>query len=157
MTLKSAVRLLPVLVAAVLSACATQPDVGFTKVKIYHLNPDARVDAVDPSIPFEQKHLLHGALTNEEKRAREGNYYTFFWRAADTKSPVKLRLEYRQAKTGFAVKKQEMDVTDVSSRNVAKFQITGDEYHTGGKIIGWRVTLIQNGQEIGQRRSFNWE
>lgn len=156
MTFRSLLRLLPVLAAAALSSCASKPQ-GFTKVKIYRLDPQSRITAVDPSIPFEQQHLLHGAVTLEDREARRGNYYTFFWKADDRTQPVKLRLEYRQAVTRSAVKKVEVDITDVKRNNVTKVQITGTEFQTNGKVLAWRASLWQGGKEIGSTQSFMWK
>ena len=156
MTFRSLLRLLPVLAVAALSSCASKPQ-GFTKVKIYRLNPTARITAVDPSIPFEQQYLLYGAVSNDDRAARGGNYYTFFWKADDRTQPVKLRFEYRQSVTRSAVKRQEIEIADVRRENVTKFQVTGAEYQTNGKILSWRAVLVQGGKEIATTQSFMWQ
>ena len=155
MTFRSLLRLLPVLAVMALPACASKPQ-GFTKVKIYRLNPEARITAVDPSIPFEQQHLLYGAVTKDDREARKGNYYSFFWKAEDQTQPVKLRFEYRQSVTRSAVKRQEVEITGVKRNNVTRLQITGEEYLTSGKILAWRAVLLQGGKEIGSTQSFMW-
>ncbi len=155
MTFRSLLRLLPVLAVAALSSCASKPQ-GFTKVKIYRLNPTAKINSVDPSIPFEQQYLLHGAVSNDDRQARSGNYYTFFWRADDRTQPVKLRFEYRQSVTRSAVKTMELDITDVKRNNVTHVQITGEGYQTNGKVLAWRATLMQGGKEIATTQSFMW-
>lgn len=155
MTLPSLLRLLPVLAAAALSACASKPQ-GFTKVKIYRLDADSRVNSVDPSISFEQKYHLHGAVTREERDARKGNYYTFFWKTDDRSTPVKMRFEYRQSATRSAVKKMEVDIADVKSSNVTRIQVTGEEFLKNGKVLAWRAVLFQGGREIATTQSFMW-
>lgn len=155
MTFRSFLRLLPVFAAAALSACATPPQ-GFTKVKIYRLDPKAKISSVDPSISFEKEHLLHGAVSNEEREARKGTYYTFFWKADDLSQPVKLRFEYRQSATRSEVKTQEIEITEVKRSNVTKLQITGEEYLKSGKVLAWRAVLLQGGKEIASTRSFMW-
>ena len=155
MTFRSLLRLLPVLAVVALPACASKPQ-GFTKVKIYRLNPDARITAVDPSIPFEHEYLLHGAITKVDRDARKGNYYTFFWKADDRTQPVKLRFEYRQSATRSAVKRQEVEIAGVKRNNVTRLQVTGEEYLTSGKVLAWRAVLLQGGKEIGSTQSFMW-
>jgi hypothetical protein len=155
MTFRSLLRLLPVFAAVAFSSCATKPQ-GFTKVKIYRLNPEAKIQAVDPSLPFEHDHLLYGAVSREDREARRGNYYTFFWKTDDRSQPVKLRFEYRQANTRSAVKKQEMDIANVKGSNVTHFQITGSEYKKDGKVLAWRAVLLQGGKEIATTQSFMW-
>ena len=156
MTYRSLFRLLPVLAVAVLSSCASKPQ-GFTKVKIYRLNPTAKITAVDPSIGFEQQHYMHGAISNDERDARAGNYYTFFWKADDRTRPVTVRLEYRQSLTRSAVKKQEVEVTDVKRNNVTKFEINAEEFQTNGKVLSWRAVLVQGGKELATTQSFMWQ
>jgi hypothetical protein len=155
MTLPSLLRLLPVLAAAALSACASKPQ-GFTKVKIYRLDPDSRISSVDPSISFEQKHHLHGAVSREEREARKGNYYSFFWKTDDRSTPVKLRFEYRQAATRSEVRKMEVDIADVKSSNVTDLQVTGEEFAKNGKVLAWRAVLLQGGKEIATTQSYMW-
>lgn len=158
MTFRSVLRLLPALaVAALFSSCASKPSTGITKVKIYRLDPAKRVVAVDPSIPFEQLHRLYGAVTTVEREARRGNYYTFFWKAQDTKNPVQLKFEYLQSATGFAVKVKTLDIKEVHHSNVTELAVIGNEYIQGGKVLAWRATLSQNGTVIGRRQSSLWE
>ena len=87
--------------AAALCACATGD--AISKVKIFRLDASEPLRAADPAISFEQRHYLHGAITAEEVRAREGNYYTIYFSLADPSQPVTLRFEYRQAGTGSKV------------------------------------------------------
>ncbi len=142
---------------AALPSCASAPEVGFTKVKVYRLDPDKKVDGSDPSINFEQKHYLYGAVTTEERRARKGNYYTFFWRVADTAKPVTVKLEYRQAETGFQVHTLESTASTITSgNNITRFQVTGDTFRKNGRINGWRATLMQNGRAVATRESYLW-
>lgn len=155
MSFRSLLRLLPVFAAVALSACATKPQ-GFTKVKIYRLNPEAKIVAVDPSIPFEHQHLLYGAVSRDDREARRGNYYTFFWKVDDKSQPVKVRFEYRQSVTRSAVKKQELEIADVKGSNISKFQVTGSEFQTAGKVLAWRAVLLQGGKEIATTRSSMW-
>lgn len=159
MKLPSAARLLPVLLAftAILPACSSAPEEGFTKVKIFRLNPDRPINAVDPSIRFEQQHHLFGAVSHDEREARRGTYFTFFWRTRDISKPVKVRLDYLQAATGFEVKSKEVEVTDVKRSNITKFEVTGEEYRVAGPVLAWRAVLTQDGKELAEKRSAMWK
>lgn len=156
MIFRSILRLLPVLAVVALSACASKPE-GFTKVKIYRLDPQDRITALDPSINFEQDHYLYGAVSNEEREARRGNYYTFFWKANDRSQPVTLRFEYRQSVTRSAVKQQQVEITEVKRNNITRIAVTGEDYATAGKILAWRAVLLQGGKEIASEKSFMWQ
>jgi hypothetical protein len=139
------------------SCSSTGDDAGVTKVKPYHLVEGKRLEASDRSIPFEYDHYMHGAVSSEEKRARQGNYYTVMWNLKAS-SPAKLRFEYRQANTGSTVKRKDLPV-DGGRRNrgTSEFRVTGDEYKTDGKVTAWKIALIQDGSTVDSTQSFLWE
>ena len=58
------------------------------------------IPGCDPSVAFERDYYLHGAVSNKERDARDGHYYTVMWKVTDRSQPVKVRLEYRQQNTG---------------------------------------------------------
>ena len=155
MSLSAAVRILSVLGPLCLVSCATRPDTGITRVKIYRLDPGAEPDTVESAIRFEQKHYLYGAVSDEDREARRGNYYTVFFRTPDRITPVRARFEYRQAATGFKVFAKEVDVEP--KHGVVRFEVTGQDYRERGRLLGWRVTLAQNGQPVGERKSYLWD
>lgn len=158
-------RLLGVLaamsLAASLGSCASRPQqLGFTTVKDYRLKEDdrrAESMSIDPMLRFERQHLLHGAVTLEEKRDRYGNYFTFFWNGDPRGGPVTLRFEYRQSRTGERVFRHEQVLRDVRWRNLTSIRVTGEAYQRYGHVIAWRATLIQGECVIGVQRSFLWE
>ena len=157
MSLKSAVRLLPVLAAAALSACSSTPGPGFTKVKIYRLDPDKEINAVEPSVRFEQRHYLYGAVTREQIEARRGNYYKFFWSVEDPARPVRIRFEYRQSTTGFTTHTKVVDIPKVEKTNITEIGVVGEEFRSRGKVLAWRAVLLQDGKQVAETKSFLWE
>ena len=159
MALSASVRLGGVLLVAALglSACGTTGD-AVTKVKIFRLDPSAqRVMAGDPAIDFERRHYLHGALTSEEVTNRMGNYYTFFWSVADSSSPVTLRFEYRQAKSGSEVRVVEKTIDQPRASNITEFQITGPAFTEYGKVLAWRLLVVRGQQTLATRESYLWQ
>lgn len=155
MSLSAAVRILSVLGSLCLLSCATRPETGITRVKIYRLDPGAQPDATEPAIPFEQKHYLYGAVSDEDREARRGNYYTVFFRTPDHSTPVRARFEYRQSATGFKVFAKEVDVEP--RQGIVRFEVTGRDYQERGRLLGWRVMLTQNGHPVGERKSYLWD
>jgi hypothetical protein len=138
-----------------LPSCASRPETGITRVKIYRLDPTAEPDAAEPAIPFEQKHYLYGAVSDEDREARRGNYYTVFFRTPDHTTPVRARFEYRQSATGFKVHVKEVETG--AKRGMVRFEVTGQEYRERGRLLGWRVLLFQGGNLIGEHKSFLWD
>ena len=157
MSFRPAAILSATALAVLLSSCASQPEAGFGKVKIYRLNPDRYDSSADAAIAFEHRHHMYGALTNEDREARRGNYYTFFWSTPDTTTPVTVKFEYRQSTTGFIIHTLQSQATPESGTNTTKFQVTGDDFKRQGKVLSWKATLLQGGKVIGEKKSYMWE
>jgi len=145
-----------------LASCASTNPAGpggkIVKVKYYHLNDHSTpIPASDPSVPFERDYHLHGAITNKEREAREGHYYTVMWKATDRSQPVKVRLEYRQQKSGMTDQKQEQDVAQVRRSNQTRFEVTGQEYLDKGPVTSWRATLVRGKEVLAEAKSYLWD
>jgi hypothetical protein len=139
-----------------LGACVSSGD-SISKVKIYRLDTSRRVQAADPAISFEHRHYLHGAITAEEVKAREGNYYTIFWSVADPRQPVTLRFEYRQGKTGSKLMAVERAIEKPARHNTTDVEITGDSFQEGGHVVAWRASLVRGKEVLATRQSYLWE
>lgn len=144
-----------------LSACSTskQPE-GDTVMKrpdYFFLDPTARVQAVDDMVRFESNYLLYGAVSNEERREREGHYYSFPWKTSDKVSEAALLFEYRQANTGAEVHALRVPIEDVRRRNVTHVQIVGEPYQLNGKVTAWRATVERNGSAVSSKQSYLWD
>lgn len=127
-----------------------------TKVKYYHLVAGVPLNTIDPAIQFERDYHLRGAVTKAEIMERGGHYYTIFWKADDRTQPVTVRFEYRQANSGLTSKVLEEEVTDLRRSNLSRFQVTGDEYLTNGRVTAWRVILLRGNEELSSKESFLW-
>jgi hypothetical protein len=144
-----------------LASCSTK-SVGngatITKVNPYHLKDvNARVVAADPSINFEKDSILHGAISQEERIARQGDYFTIFWSVEDRSQPVVVRLEYRQKASGLTIKKVEQDVAEIGRNNVTKFAFIGDDYVSNGPVTAWRASIVRGSQVLTSYNSYLWE
>lgn len=128
------------------------------KVKYYHLKEvNIPVIAADPSISFEKQYHLHGAVSNKEREERQGHYYTIFWQVTDRTKPVKVRLEYRQQKTGAKVTTVEQEITTIKGSNLTKFSIIGETYATNGPVTSFRVSLMRGKEVLSEEKSYLWE
>jgi hypothetical protein len=141
-----------------LPACATTSSgpVAITKVNPYHLNTFVPIRTQDDMIRLEQQRLLYGAVDNEERRERFGNYFTIFWKTK-SRNPATVRLEYRQGNTGFTTHVQEVQVDKPKSSNTTKFQITGDDYQKNGKVTQWKASIVENGAVVAEYQSYLWQ
>jgi hypothetical protein len=110
----------------------------------------------EASITFERQYRLFGAVTKLDQHQRFGNYFDFFWRA---KRPADLvvRLEYRQEKLHHHIQAQEISYGNVNGNHKTEFKVIGDDYFDGGRVIGWRCLLVENGKIVAEDRSFLWE
>ncbi|HCN28489.1 MAG TPA: hypothetical protein DIT64_06895 [Verrucomicrobiales bacterium] len=147
------------LALSALAACSTAsigPGGRISKVKHYHLVPGTMVQTIDTAVAFERDHHLYGAVTRAETRDRLGHYYTIFWKADDRSTPVKVVFDYRQANSGLTLKSMEFPVDEPRRSNATHFQVTGDDYHTGGRVTSWRVRLMRGNEELASQRSYLW-
>lgn len=153
-------RLIALALLATFSASCSSVSVGsggqISKVKYFHLAPGSPVSTIDPAIQFERDYHLFGAVTKAEVTDRFGHYYTIFWKVNDRTQPVKVRFEYRQANTGLDAKVIEEEVTDVGRSNKSKFQVSGSEYTTAGRVTSWKVTLLRGQEELASQQSYLW-
>jgi hypothetical protein len=53
--------------------------------------------------------------------------------------------------------KQEVQVAAPRKKNKTEFQIIGQPYLQSGRVVAWRIQVIQGGQVIGQETSFLWD
>jgi len=127
-----------------------------SKIKYYNLIPQQPLNVSDPAILFELQHHLYGAVTKAEVINRGGHYYTIFWKAEDRSQPVTVRFEYRQSSDGLVTRTKEVEIADIGRSNTTKFQVTGEEYKTLGRVTSWRITLLRGKQELVSQTSYLW-
>jgi hypothetical protein len=129
-----------------------------TKVNPYHLiDAFDTIPAADPSLRFERDALLHGAITNSERKALQGDYFTIYWKAEERTEPLKVRLEYRQKNSGLTVKTIEQEVADVRRTNTTKFSFVGNEYVNNGPVTSWRASIVRGKDMLVDYKSYLWE
>ena len=77
-----------VMLSMILVSCKySNRDVTIINSKYFHLDAEANVNSQDPMVRFEKKHLLYGAITQQEKKLRSGHYYIFDWLNPNWKNP----------------------------------------------------------------------
>jgi len=104
---------------------------------------------------FERLRTYWGAVDYQELIARNGNYYSFFWRAKN-RSDVTVRFEYRQAGLSNYVLAKERYYPGVRGSRKSTFEVTGDEFLESGRVTAWRVLLVVDGKIVAMRQSYLW-
>ncbi|HEY2573649.1 MAG TPA: hypothetical protein VGH65_06260 [Verrucomicrobiaceae bacterium] len=148
--------------ALALAACSATNPPGpggqITKVKYYHLESQMRpIPGVDPPITFERDYYLYGAVSNKDRLLRDGHYYVVMWKVTDPSQPVKVRLEYRQQKTGTTLKTIEKEVSKIDKRNLTRFEVNGQSYVDSGPVTSWRASVVRGKQVLAEAKSYLWE
>jgi hypothetical protein len=158
MTVSKILSILLAVAAAGLVSCASSPkDAEISKVNYYRFNGKKNIVTADPSISFEQKYYLHGAVSQEEIEGREGVYYNVHWAIKDRTQPVKLQLQYRQSKTGSLLYSKEVEITDIKRSNTTELSVIGDEWKTNGHVTAWKISLMRGKEELAEHHSYLWE
>jgi hypothetical protein len=68
-----------------------------------------------------------------------------------------VRLEYRQAKTGNAVRAREVAYEQAQGSVKTSFAVIGDSYLWNGPVTAWRCLLIENKRIVGFTQSYLWK
>lgn len=134
-----------------------KPAAEITRVKYERIELSKKLKTHDPMIAFEQRYLLYGAYKSVDYYAREGKYYTVFWRSDDRSPGLVVRFEYLQANTEDKIKVQETPIEKVKRGNITKFKVTGEEFRDDGNVLAWRVSLVRNGEVVATSESFLWD
>ena len=135
---------------------ALDSDFEFRKVKSFLNQPEIFEETLNEAINHERRRVNFGALSADERQQRQGTYFDFFWRA---KRPANLtvRLEYRQAKLGNAVRAQEVAYEQAKGSVKTSFAVIGDNYLWDGPVTAWRCLLIENNRIVAFTQSYLWK
>ncbi len=128
----------------------------FRKRKITVYERERRSEIADDAMAkFDRDRILYGAVSEEERNARQGHYFVFWWRS-QRPADVTVRLEYRQANLGNYVQARELDFSVPKGTHEAKFSIIGDDFLDDGKVTAWRAVIIENNRIVATTQSFLW-
>jgi len=153
--LNPVVKQIPVLALVLfMAACAGQPD--NLVVKQFVLRDHGDRPSEEPMIRMEKLRRLHGAVSDEERRQRLGQYFTLVWRDPEGAGSggVVAVFEYQQG--GSHVKKMTRAFPAGATDGVADFAVIGDDYFINGRVLAWRASVTRGGREIASRQSYLW-
>lgn len=106
-------------------------------------------------INFERNSVNYGAISESQFNQLRGNYFSFFWRTP-IKTNITVRFEYRQNALGNKIHTLERDYPHAYGSYQSKFQVIGNDYLQFGRVIAWRVLLLEEGKIVAIRQSFLW-
>lgn len=143
------------LVMVFLGACSSTPD-ELLEVRQFHMRKTKPADIKKAQmVRGEQMYWLKGAVSMNERRKRLGDYYTVAWRAGESQ-PTHVVMDYQQASTGVRVKRMSSDLPFGVSEGKLEFKVTGDSYNNGGRVLVWRIRLLQGDKVLAEKRSYLW-
>ncbi len=129
------------------------------QVKTVQVRSAEPTEKDDPMARNEQMRRLHGAVSMEERGQRLGQYYTAIWRdpAGVGSGEVEVRFEYQQGKTGSRVKRSSKRFAAADATGTAEFQVVGDDYFKGGRVLAWKITVLRGGRVLDSKQSYLWD
>ena len=140
------------LFVVLLGACSSSPD-EMLEVRQFHLRETDPADKKKAQmVRGEQMYRLKGAVTLEERRERLGDYYTVTWRALGAQ-PTRIVMDYQQAATGAEVLRQSRDLASDVAEGKEEFSVVGVDYNKGGRVLAWRIRLLQGDRVLAEKRS----
>ena len=105
----------------------------------------------------EQQYRLRGAVTQLERSAKIGQYYTVKWiNRGGAPAPLYIVMDYQQAASG-AKKLQIQQSLDANEPcGDVEFRINGENYRRNGEVVSWRIRLMSGKRVIDEKRSYLW-
>lgn len=144
--------LLGSLASAILTSCGSQDAL---KVKQFTLREVDPLFNDDDFLRGERQKRLYGAISQEERADRIGQYYSVRWRANPTGEEVRVRFDYRQAASGSRIQSLEHR-TAAASSGFVEFTVTGESYRKSGRVLAWRMQLYQGEDLLSEETSYLW-
>jgi len=140
-----------------LHSCAPKPTLA---VNTFHLQDVSLLPKNTGLLRSSQLKHLYGSMTLEERNLKRGQYYHITWHHTPTSQQARsLVFEYQQSATGS--KKLTQSISLPSDANVsegnANFTINGKDYQNNGRVLSWRIQLLQGKQVIASKQSYLWK
>ncbi len=104
-------------------------------------------------------YVMYGALSEEEKKARLGQYYTVYWDDNTPDQSLDIVFDYQQAATGSKIltRKESYPAGRDGGSMKTSFDFIGEPFLKQGRVMTWRATLQQHGKELSRRSSYLWQ
>ncbi|MGB1260144.1 MAG: hypothetical protein ACPG6P_08900, partial [Akkermansiaceae bacterium] len=70
--------------------------------------------------------------------------------------PTHVVMDYQQAATGSKVLRKTHNLPAATPSGKVEFHVTGENYRTQGRVLSWRVRLMQGKKVLSEKRSYLW-
>lgn len=137
-----------------LVGCGPSPEL---EVFPFHLRSIEVADEEAMMVRGEQLKKFYGAVGVRERELRLGHYYAVDWHNREVGEEVTVKFEYQQGATGSRVLTLEETFDGSLTKGRAEFQIIGQDYLEGGKVLAWRCGLWRGNREVASQSSYLWE
>lgn len=126
--------------------------------KIYDFlnDPNKTKHGGNETLRYEFKYFNWGAITEEQKKRRLGQYYIVNWKNKGPAADMELRLDFRQQRTRDRVYTIKIPFPKARGSYKGRFSVTGEQYFKNGQIHSWRISVVRNGTIVAQETSFIW-
>ena len=112
--------------------------------------------ANNDSLLYELKYLNWGAVTGEQKRARQGQYFTITVANGGPATDLIMHFEYRQVKSKEIVRSLVQERKDVSGAVRTYFGVVNHAYLAYGPVSAWRFTVLRGSTVVAEAKSYLW-
>jgi hypothetical protein len=137
------------------ASCANKQERGL-HVRQYHLRESMLNENIHPVARGEVLRVLHGAVTEVDRRKKIGQYYNVTWSSLEELPPNEIVFEYLQAATGSKVQRQIRKNNNPQKSFVEYFAINDELYRKKGRVMAWRISARRNNKEISNLQSYMW-
>jgi len=151
---KLLIKLLIISIAGLFVSCSSS---DVMEVRQFHLSSIKPANRDAQMVRGEQSYRLRGAVTLEERQARLGQYFTVSWKNDGSSSgPLRIVMDYQQTATGSKALRMSRDLpTDMATGKV-EFKLTGEAYRIGGRVLAWRIRMMNGNKVIAEKSSYLW-
>lgn len=101
----------------------------------------------------DQNYVLFGKVSQADREKTIGHYLGV--RRQDASKPAVLKLQYQQSKTGSKILSRTQNLP--AGLEYFEFKLAGDDFLTNGRILTWKLDLVEEGKTIASEQSYLWE
>jgi hypothetical protein len=123
---------------------------------IHDVQNDGGSTTSNAALAYELTYLNWGAVTEEQRGARRGHYFTITWKNSGPPADFTTRFEYREVKSQEVVRTLTQVVPHAHGAVRSYFAVTSKAYLAYGPVVSWRFTVLKGDTVVAEAKSFVW-